>query len=384
MKKILFDARMFGLENAGIGRYVSSLLSSFSQLPKVFEFHLLVRKDREKKISQGLGNFYIYHPVNSAHYTLSEQWRLIEVIKRINPDLVHFPHFNLPFFYSGAYVVTIHDLIKHFFKGRKTTTRKPWLYWPKYLGYRLLTRRAINQASGIIVPTLWWKKKLLEMYPKLTNRDIFVTWEGVGKIFRKNQNVSNKEKEKILNRYHLKPQKFFIYTGNVYPHKNVERLIKAFLILNNPSLKLAIVCSRSVFRDRLKKLVSSLNAQKQVVFLGFVPDEKLKVLYSTALALIQPSLMEGFGLTGLEAMASGCPVISSNYSCLPEVYGSAAIYFNPLRPDQLAKKMNELVHNQNKREELIRRGRQRAKRFSWKKTARETIKIYQKILSNER
>jgi glycosyltransferase involved in cell wall biosynthesis len=386
MKKIVFDARMYGLEHAGIGRYIASLLLAISHLPGLrrdYQFHLLVHGDRQKTIKEELGDFYLYHSLQSRHYSFSEQWEVRRAIGKINPHLVHFPHFNMPIFYSGKYVVTIHDLIKHFFRGRQTTTRKPWLYWPKYIGYRFLVRWAIKKSTAVIVPTSWWKKKLVAMYPDLSARKIFVTWEGVGEPFLQKVSVSSKEKRRVLEKYGLKKEKFFIYTGSVYPHKNVYRLVKAFLLLGRDDLSLAIVCSRNVFRERLETVVSSLKTNKQIKFLGFVPDNELKILYQEAIAFVQPSLMEGFGLPGLEAMACFCPVISSKFSCLPEVYSKAAVYFDPLSPKDMVEKLKLLIEDRRKRRELIKLGEKRVEEFSWKNTAEETVRVYKKILKNE-
>ena len=185
-------------------------------------------------------------------------------------------------------------------------------------------------------------------------------------------------------KYGLKPGKFFIYTGSVYPHKNVARLIKAFLRLEDKELVLAIVCARSIFVKRLEKLVKKLKGSGRVKFLGFVPDEELKALYQRAIALVQPSLMEGFGLTGLEAMACLCPVVSSNTSCLPEVYGKAALYFDPLKVEQITEKLTLVSQNKVLCQRLVKLGKKHAAGFSWQKTAAKTLKIYQKALKSRK
>jgi len=376
---------MYGLEHAGIGRYITNLLRELKNVSlaneKQFKFILLVSKNRLKEIRKDLGDFYSYQSTMVKHYSFSEQWRLLLEIKKINPCLVHFPHFNLPVFYSGKYLVTIHDLIKHFFRGKETTTKSPLFYWPKYLSYKLLIRQAVKKAAAVIVPTYWWKKKLISVY-QLPPENIFVTWEGADKTlfsFR----VNPQKTKAILNKYHLSPEKFFIYTGSVYPHKNIKRLMETFKRAKDKKTVLVIACSRNIFTRRLEKIAASLKLENQVKFLGFVPDEELAVLYQKAIALIQPSLMEGFGLTGLEAMACGCPVISSSASCLPEVYGKAAIYFDPLNVKEMGEKIFLLTKNKNLRRRMIERGRNRVEDFSWQKTAEKTMAVYQKVLDGE-
>ncbi len=166
----------------------------------------------------------------------------------------------------------------------------------------------------------------------------------------------------------IKP--YLIYVGNLYPHKNISVLVAAAEILQ---IDVAIICARSVFADRLPK-------SRLVHFLGQVSDTELKKLLKNAIAFVFPSLIEGFGLPGLEAMSVGCPVIAARASCLPEIYGAAAIYFDPYNPSELANKINTLLNDSNLRREYIKRGIEQTKKYSWRKMAVQTWKIYQKIL----
>ena len=161
-----------------------------------------------------------------------------------------------------------------------------------------------------------------------------------------------------------------IYVGNLYPHKNIPVLIAA---AEKQKIDVNIVCARSVFADRLPK-------SKYVHFLGQVSDSQLVKILRGATAFVFPSLIEGFGLPGLEAMSVGCPVIAARASCLPEIYGDAAIYFNPHSPQDLADKIKYLLKNPRARQEYIKRGIAQAQKYSWGKMARETWQIYQKKL----
>ncbi|MFH1601810.1 MAG: glycosyltransferase family 1 protein [Candidatus Shapirobacteria bacterium] len=379
MKKIVFDARMYGLEHAGIGRYIKNLLFQFSKIKPEFEFHLLVSAQRKKAVVYELGDYFTYHALKSGHYSFGEQSEVRKILKRINPDMVHFPHFNAPFFYSGQHIVTIHDLIKHYFRGKATTTRSAYGYWPKYLSYRLLVREVIKRSKAIIVPTHWWKKKLIQSY-KLNEKKVFVTHEGIDQAFLKKDHFSAEKKELIFKKYKLKKNNYFIYTGSLYPHKNLERLIKAFLSLNKKNLTLVLVSARCVFSERLEKTIKSFGADKQIKLLGFVPDNDLKILYSGSIALVQPSLMEGFWLAGLEAMASNCPVVCSEASCLPEVYQKAVSYFNPLEISDIARALKEVAEDSALRKKLLASGKKLIKIYSWEKTAKQTIDIYRKFI----
>lgn len=258
---------------------------------------------------------------------------------------------------------------------------------------------------------------------------VVVTYEGVSEKFNLPAK-SSKLKAKILNKYGIE-KPFVIYTGALYPHKNVERLVKAIKVVNNTEcilakrtkdtrevdakflnpnfgsqnkavlmysssqrnkrrlrrpprgwteLNLVVVCSRNVFYERFKKKIKQMGAEKFVNLVGFVPDEDLVTLYRQAEAFVFPSLLEGFGLPGLEAMACGCPVVSSSASCLPEVYGNAAVYFDPLDVEDIAEKIKKVTSNTSTCNTLIEKGYQQVKKYSWQKMAKETIGVYKDIL----
>lgn len=198
---------------------------------------------------------------------------------------------------------------------------------------------------------------------------IFVTYESATKSLLKKSSLNPLE---VLYKYNLnKP--FVIYTGNLYPHKNVRFLIEAIKEFNashEHRLELALACARN---DTFKNVVET---DETIKFLGFVPDEELAVLYEQALALVQPSLIEGFGLTGLEAMSVGLPVLSSNFTCLPEIYGDAALYFDPKNTNDLVSKLAQFFSDQELSINLIAAGRKRVKQFSWQRMARQTLAVY--------
>jgi len=373
--KIVIDARMYGLEHAGIGRYVMSLVSQIEKLDKKNEYFLLLRKKNYRSL-QFKNKRFRKVLVDIPHYSFKEQIFLPGLLKKIKPDLVHFPHFNVPIFWRGKYVVTIHDLIKHQSRGMRTTTKLAPFYWFKYLAYQVNVFSAVKRAQKIITPSKWWKKELVRRY-HLKPEKIVVTYEEAGGFLKKKPTISGST---ALKRYGVtKP--FVIYTGSLYPHKNVLRLVKAIICLNdsnhfNKSLSLVIACVRSVFLERFKKELEQIKGLNLVVLAGFVPDGELIALYQEAEAFVTPSLLEGFCLTGLEAMAVGLPVIASNASCLPEIYGKAAIYFNPLNVDDMAKKIKKVIGDKKIRDELIKKGHQQVKKYSWQKMAEQTLRVY--------
>lgn len=313
-----------------------------------------------------------YHPelidykqidVEIPHYSRQEQTHLPQIIKKLKPDLVHFTHFNKPINYYGKSVVTIHDLIKHFFKGKDTTTKNVLLYWPKYWLYLFVTYINIKN-NYLITPSNFWRDYIIKHFHK-NPKKIITTHEAVDPSFLT-------QPLKIEN---YKVENYILYTGNLYPHKNVDVIIKALEYL--PKIKLKIICNQSYFLDKYKKKYEN---NPQIEFLINIADNEFKDIYPQAICLVHPSLMEGFSLTGLEAMALNCPVISSNLSCLPEIYGNSVLYFNPYDPKDLANKIQSL--DKNKRQELIKKGQKQIKKYSWTNTAQQTLDYYEKILKS--
>ena len=211
---------------------------------------------------------------------------------------------------------------------------------------------------------------------------ISVTHEGVDeKIFAIKKKQSKNLQLKILEK--IKVQKPYIfYIGNAHPHKNIEGLIKAFRMIkgaNNDeritkNLKLVLAGGDHYFWKKIK----SEFTDPSIIYPGYVTDDSLVTLFSQAEAFVMPSFEEGFGIPVLESFATGCPVICSRIGALKEVGGNGAHYFNPKDPEDIAKKIMEVINDESLKKKLIQNGEKRLKDFSWKKLAEETLKIYQK------
>ena len=378
MRHIVIDARLYGPKHTGLGRYTKNLLMALKELPdfKKYKFTLLVYPELLNEISSDLKDSYQYVPTPLRHYSLAEQIFLPILLSKLKPDLVHFTHLDKAIFYFASSVVTVHDLIRHFSKGKDTTTKSPLLYWPRYWAYLLMTR-IIFWSSSLIVPSNFWRDYIIKKY-NYPPKKIVTTYEAVDPVFLSKANLIEDCKLKIENR-RLKIEDYLLYTGNLYPHKNIEVLLKALKKL--PDLRLKIICARSLFSEKIEKQISRLGIKKQVEFLGYVPDNKFSDLYQKALALVHPSFLEGFSLTGLEAMALNCPVIAANSSCLPEIYQDSVLYFDPKDPSDLVKQIKLLQSSPNLRNKLITLGQKQIAKYSWAKTAQETLSFYQKIVN---
>jgi glycosyltransferase involved in cell wall biosynthesis len=170
--------------------------------------------------------------------------------------------------------------------------------------------------------------------------------------------------------------------GNFYPYKNVGSTVEALKLLEKqyPELKLVAAGQSDWFRTQLKAKIKALGMSDRVILPGRVTDEEKAWLYRHAKLYVYPTLSEGFGLQGLEAMSQGLPVVASRASCLPEVYGAAAVYFDPLDPKAQAEKIAEVLGSVQLRERLIKAGDERIKLYSWKRLARRTLEVYMEAI----
>ncbi len=363
--KICLDGRFWGPTHTGLGIYTRELVYELARIDSRNEYFLLLRREMMSEVNLP-ANFHKVE-AEAVAYSLKEQWLLPYLLYKLRPDLVHFPSINVPLFYLGRYVVTIHDLIKHESRGRATTTRQPLVYWLKYLVYRFLFRWVLFFSGKIIVPSESVKAELFRRY-RLNPGKIRVTYEAP---------VIRPEDHGDLGNLVL-PDNFAIYTGNAYPHKNLENLIIAWKEVYRASgVKLIFSSARSVFTRRFTQLIKEHNAGEYLLFLGYLSEAQLVAAYRRARIYVFPSFIEGFGIPGLDAMNSGLPVVCSDIPVLREVYGEAAYYFNPGDRQDISGKVIRVLRDVDLQKKLAARGRERVKRYSWQKMARQTLEIYE-------
>ena len=247
------------------------------------------------------------------------------------------------------------------------------------MAYELVIRSALRRAQKIIAVSQYVKKEILDNF-KIRPEKIEVVLEGAPLINPKSQIPNpklNLEKFGIIKPY-------LFYVGNAYPHKNLENLIRALEILIKDyqlDLQLVLAGEEDYFWRCLKKesntsILASMEVFERIVFTGFLKEEELEEFYRQAALYVFPSLCEGFGLPPLEAMSQGVPVASSNLTALPEILGQAAVYFDPKNPQDIADKIKQVLEDKNLRENLIVKGLEQIKKYSWEKMARETKEIY--------
>ena len=369
--KIVIDMRIYGPEPGGPGRYNQKLLENLIKIDTHNQYILLF-ESKPDNLPHLPMNFSI-KIVNIHWYSFKEQFILPFILNKIKPDLVHFTHFNVPLFYNKAFVVTIHDLIMTRFPSRKTSTLNKLFFVIKRLAYNITIKHAVKKSKNIIAISKFTAQDIIK-YFKLDNKQaekIKTIHNGVDFPV-----VENNIKANL-------PSKYLLYVCNAYPHKNLYFLIKAFkkFIISHPEYYLVLVGNKNYFYNKLKDYTNKLFDQQKekVIFAGFVPDNKLASYYNQATAYVFPSLYEGFGLPPLEAMHFDTPVLSSDQSCMPEILGNAALYFDPKNKEDLLNKLEQIISGQDLRNKLTNTGQEQIKLYSWYKTAQEIQQLYKTI-----
>lgn len=366
--RIGIDARLHN--ESGVGRYIRNLLLELGKLDKKNEYFVFLRR----KYLGSLEFEKNFHPVEAdfGWYGLEEQLKFPLLLYKYKLDLVHFPHFNVPLLYLKKFIVTIHDLIHQHSNMQRATTHGPIIFFFKKLGYKIAFKHALACSEQIITVSNFVKEQLIQEC-RVNRSKISVTYEAADDIFVSLSNrILKPDFKKVLQKFGI-TKNFIFYTGNAHPHKNVEGLIKCFLhLLQSHNIQLVLSGSDHYFWKNVREKYK----HKNIVYTGFVSDNDLVMLYRAAKVYVVPSFEEGFGIPILEAMACGCPVVSSNAGSLPEVGGNACIYFNPKDPSDMAGKIALVLDDRDLRKELIVKGGKRYKTFSWGELARQTLKVY--------
>lgn len=362
------DARFWS--QAGVGRYIRNLCINLAQIDKKNSYVLFVLKQDRDEVEKVIKNEkWKIVTANIKWHSFSEQLWFLKVLNKENLDLVHFPYFSVPVMYKKPYVVTIHDLIFHHFASGQASTLPLWALGFKVLAYRFVIRNAAKRSKKIIAVSNFTKKDISNTL-KVDKNKIEVIYEAA-------DDVKNfKEQDVDIDKY-------FLYVGNVYPHKNIGLLLEAFkkLSQDNPNLKLVFVGKEDFLYKKLKNHVRKIHQEEKIIFFDNITDEKLSALYKNAICLVRPSLMEGFSLPPLEAMENGCLVLASDIPVHREIFENSIIYFDQFRVDDILQKMNYVLNlPKSEKEHLIKKQIEKTKEFSWKKTAQQTLGIYESSL----
>lgn len=362
MARIAIDAREL---RTSTGRYVERLIHYLQQIDKTNDYTVLL-KPKDFDGWQPTGDNFNKVVCEYKEFSFGEQLGYFRQLRNLNADLVHFPMAQQPVFYSGKTVTSIMDLTTARFRN---PSKNPVVFSFKQLIYKWLVKRVAHKSKRIIAISEFAKNDIAE-YTQVNKDKITVTYLAADKITESSQPLTK-----------LKDKQFIMYVGRPQPHKNLRRLIDAFAVIqkNHAELYLVLAGKKDALYLQHEQYVKKMGL-KNVYFTDFVSEGQLRWLYENTAAYIFPSLSEGFGLPGLEAMVHGAPVVSSNATCLPEIYGDAAIYFDPLDINDIVEKINSVLGNAKLRDRLTKIGHQQAVKYSWDKMAKQTLQVYKEGL----
>lgn len=359
-------------EGGGIERYLRNLIKALQKLDHENEYIIFTNKDNTGTFDLQ-GNFKeCFSPVSARFRPakiLWEQFVLPFQVKNAGIDVLFSPGNVSPLFVSCPSVVVIHDLIPF--------VRSDNFSKIELCALRFLLRLTAKMATRIITVSRSSEREIMSQFQISSDR-ISVIYLACGQNFFYSQ-PSVEEIEKLKKQYGIKGD-FILCTTSTRPYKNIDRLLLAFKLLKKRHAlkhRLVLVGASGRHYRFLLKMVADLGLDEDVVFTGFVPDKVLPTLYSAASVFIYPSLYEGFGLPILEAMACGTPVVASNITSMPEVVGDAGLMFDPYDVEEICKKIYRILSNEDRRNELVMKGKQRARKFSWEKTAKEVVNVLQ-------
>lgn len=365
MKNIAFDARL--VDHPGIGRYIRSLLGAILRSKPPYTFTLVGPASRLESFRKD--SRVSVRPCEVPIYSLKEQlwmWRYFE-----DADLVHVPHFNVPFVNHRNLVVTIHDLIYFHVQDYQ-----PFMGARFFL--RMLFRRIARKAKRIIAVSESTLEECRTRFPAMRQK-LEVIYEAADPFFFEEAGTA----PDIRTRFGL-ARPYILSVGSIREHKNIQGLLQAFDSMKKDKRLEAdlVLCGRLDERfNRKYSFRQKLSVSGGIHYLGEVDEPTLKSLYGNAACFVMPSFYEGFGLPVLEAMACRTPVIASSAASLPELVGHAGLTFDPHQIDRLSQLLYNVLSDRTLRQDLVSRGYEQTRRFSWQRTAEETLRVYDEVLS---
>ncbi len=363
---IAIDARII---NSSTGRYIERLLTYLQDIDSPHTFSVLVRT-KDKEYWQPTNPKFTVVVADYHQYTFSEQLGFYFFLRKLGADLVHFCMPQQPLLYRGTAVTTIHDL--SLLKIDENEGMSLPVLKFKQVIFSSLLRSVTKRSARIITPSQYTKDDLLRFQP-VPEEKIVITYESADLV---------SDHEEIIES--LVDKKFLLLVGRAETYKNQRGAIEAHQLLLHkyPDLHLVIVGKRDQTSHDLEQWTLR-EGYRNIIFFGFASDEQLAWCYNHCWLYVFPSFMEGFGLPGLEAMKHGAPVASSSATCLPEIYGDAAVYFNPADHHDMAQKIDTVLSDDTLRKELIKKGSLRAEEFSWQRMAEQTLAVYNDALGEK-
>ncbi|MBD3413590.1 MAG: glycosyltransferase [Candidatus Aminicenantes bacterium] len=373
--KIGIDLRPFLRFETGVGTYIKNLLFSLSSIDMKNDYYLFSSSFKQRFSPSKIPflnkmHFRDYHyPVKLLNFLWYRQgWPPLDFFFKTRLDLTHSPT-PLICPTKGKAIITVHDLFFMDFPYKANPEARRFFYKNIH--------KSLQDSDGIIVVSHFIKNQLLEKF-KLPKEKIKVIYHGVDSGF--SSDISLEEINNFRESHSL-PSRLIVFVGAMDPRKNLLNLIQAFQIVHSKEPEVSLVIAGKKGQDylALKKKIHKSSLDENVKILDYLSLRDLKRLYRAGTLFVFPSYCEGFGLPLLEAMVSEMPVVASNRTALPEIAGSAALYFDPEQPEDMASAILKLLWDSDLRNKYIGMGRERVRQFSWESTAKSTLNFYQHV-----
>lgn len=374
MKIVIECQRLFRKKKHGMEIVAAEIIKALQKSSTRHELIIAVKKDEDNNAILNGGPVQIKE-LDSSPYPIWEQIILPRFTKRINADLLHCTANTAPLFCKTPLIVTIHDVIymEDVSFGGSTYQNFGNLY------RKWIVPKVAKKARNIITVSAFEKNEIARIL-KIEPSKITVIHNGVNPAYTIITDTTLLEK--VKSKYGL-PSRFLLHIGNTAARKNTKGVLIAYnkyLQNNQQALPLVISGCENDFILSILKKMDKEDLLKQIIVLNYLPFDDLPVLYNLAEVFLYPSFREGFGMPVAEAMACGTPVITANNSSLVEVANGAAVLVDAANTDQIAQEITNLVNDKKMRDELIEKGLENAKRFTWEKAAQQTLEIYNSAL----
>lgn len=378
MSTIAIDYTPAYEQGGGIGRYVREITAALASYDTKTDYRLFVSGAAPTQLPQPIGSNFQWRPTRLTPRWLARIWHRARLPLPVEVftgrvGLYHATDFVLPPTLPGTKtLLTVHDL--SFIRVPETASPSLRVYLER------VVPRSTYQADHILADSEATKRDLIELY-SIPPEKITVLLSGVDSRF-----APVRDSDEILttrSRYKISERPYILSLGTVQPRKNYGRLVQALANLRQTGhdIGLVIVGGRGWLEDSIYETIRTTQMKDFVRFTGFADENDLPALYSGATCFALPSLYEGFGIPILEAMACGTPVVTSNVSSLPEVTGEAGLMVNPYDVDEITESLRRLIVSSDLRADLIQRGFEQARRFTWDQSARHLYDIYQGMLN---
>jgi glycosyltransferase involved in cell wall biosynthesis len=379
MKIGIEGQRLFRRKKHGMDMVALELVRNLQKIDKTNEYFVFVKPDEDHKILTATDNFRIV-PVDGGFYPLWEQIALPKAAKEKGCDLLHCTSNTAPVTGDIPLIVTLHDII-YMESGYLKILRGSGTPYQKFGNAyrRMIVPKVIRKSKKIITVSNFEKHRIGEFFGIDNDPRLTAVYNGVSEHFRP---VTDPDTlRKVKDRYRL-PDHYFFFLGNTDPKKNTKGVLMAFseyLRQTGNNTRLVMLDYDRAELERLLNEIGDKSLIDKIILTGYVVNTDLPSIYRQCDLFLYPSLRESFGIPMLEAMACGVPVITSNTSSMPEVAGNAALIIDPLKPEEITAAMKKLTSDSALRNELVTRGIERAKQFSWGRMAEDVLKLYNEI-----